>query len=617
MRWLNKILFVFISLLLLHSEISAQKFTASVNNTTAGMNEPFEVSFQFSGEDVNSVRNFHTPDFKNFNVISGPNQSTSMQIINGAVSASISYSFYVAAVSLGQYTIGSASIEYKGKTYSTEPIKMTIVKSSAPPQTHQQQGTGVQAVDTKNLAENIFIKAFADRQKVYKGEQVTITYKLYTRYDISSPQISKLPQYQGFWAEEIDSPNRIYFSTEVVDGKQYRVATLKKAALFPTQTGQLSVTPFELTIPVIIPKPRRRGDIFDEFFNDPFFNRSQTVEYKAKSNTLKINVVPLPSSDVPDSYKGAVGDYSFKATIDNNKVKENEPLTLKLTVSGTGNISLLDLPEVNVPAGFEKYEPKTSDHVNHGAKISGQKTVEYLIVPRTQGKKEIPPVEFSYFNPASNRYTTIKSQPFSINVEKGEPVYRQGIAGVNKENVQLLGEDIRFIKTSTDDLIRTGDFIFEKFWFWTITFFPVLAFIGLVVWRKREDKFSGNVQLMKYQRAQKIARNRLKNAKKSLKAKNQEAFYSDISQALFGYLEDKLRMPKANFSLEKAIDNLKGSNISDGLLNDVKGAVETSEFSRFAPQTDGKSPMNEMYDRAAKIIVELEKNLIIKNKVRK
>jgi hypothetical protein len=166
-------------------------------------------------------------------------------------------------------------------------------------------------------------------------------------------------------------------------------------------------------------------------------------------------------------------------------------------------------------------------------------------------------------------------------------------------------------------LIRTGDFIFEKFWFWTITFFPVLAFIGLVVWRKREDKFSGNVQLMKYQRAQKIARNRLKNAKKSLKAKNQEAFYSDISQALFGYLEDKLRMPKANFSLEKAIDNLKGSNISDGLLNDVKGAVETSEFSRFAPQTDGKSPMNEMYDRAAKIIVELEKNLIIKNKVRK
>jgi hypothetical protein len=492
---------------------------------------------------------------------------------------------------------------------------MSIVKSSAPQA--QQHSTTSQAVDTKNLADNVFIRAFADRQKVYKGEQVTVTYKLYTRLDISSPQISKLPQYQGFWAEEIDTPNRIFFSTEVVDGKQYRVATLKKAALFPTQTGQLSVTPFELTIPVMIPKPRRRGDIFDEFFNDPFFNRSQTVEYKAKSNTLKIDVVPLPTSNEPGSFKGAVGDFSFKAAIDKNTVKVNEPLTLRLTVSGTGNISLLDLPEINLPAGFEKYEPKTSDQVNRGARISGQKVVEYLIVPRTEGKKEIPPVEFSYFNPANNRYTTIKSQPFVINVEKGEAAYGQSIAGFNKEDVRLLGEDIRFIKTTNDDLVRKGDFIFEKFWFWTITFFPVLAFIGLVAWRKREDKFSGNIQLMKFQRAEKIARNRLKNAKKSLEAKNQESFYSDISQALFGYLEDKLRMPKADFSLEKAIDNLKSSNISDDLLNNVKNAVETSEFSRFAPQSDGQSSMNEMYDRAAKIIVELEKNLVIKNKMRK
>jgi hypothetical protein len=615
MRDLKKIFYALVLLLFLCNGISAQTFTASVNNTTVGVNEPFEISFQFSGDDINSIKNFHAPDFKNFNVISGPNQSTSMQIINGAVSASITFSFYITAVSLGQHTIGSASIEYKGKTYNSEPINMSIVKSSAPQA--QQHSTTSQAVDTKNLADNVFIRAFADRQKVYKGEQVTVTYKLYTRLDISSPQISKLPQYQGFWAEEIDTPNRIFFSTEVVDGKQYRVATLKKAALFPTQTGQLSVTPFELTIPVMIPKPRRRGDIFDEFFNDPFFNRSQTVEYKAKSNTLKIDVVPLPTSNEPGSFKGAVGDFSFKAAIDKNTVKVNEPLTLRLTVSGTGNISLLDLPEINLPAGFEKYEPKTSDQVNRGARISGQKVVEYLIVPRTEGKKEIPPVEFSYFNPANNRYTTIKSQPFVINVEKGEAAYGQSIAGFNKEDVRLLGEDIRFIKTTNDDLVRKGDFIFEKFWFWTITFFPVLAFIGLVAWRKREDKFSGNIQLMKFQRAEKIARNRLKNAKKSLEAKNQESFYSDISQALFGYLEDKLRMPKADFSLEKAIDNLKSSNISDDLLNNVKNAVETSEFSRFAPQSDGQSSMNEMYDRAAKIIVELEKNLVIKNKMRK
>jgi hypothetical protein len=616
MPQIKKIIFVIILLIILCNKSSAQTFTASVNNTTVGVNEPFEVSFQFNGDDMNSIKNFRAPDFKNFNVISGPNQSTSMQIINGAVSSSITYSFYITAVSVGTYTIGSASVEYKSKTFNSEPIKMTIVKSSVPPPT-QQQGAGVQTVNNKNLAENVFIRAFADRQKVYKGEQVTVTYKLYTRLDISSPQISKLPQYQGFWAEEIDTPNRIFFSTEVVDGKQFRVATIKKAALFPTQTGQLSVTPFELTIPVMVPKPKRRGDIFDEFFNDPFFNRTQTVEYKAKSNTLKIDVLPLPDVNEPKSFKGAVGDYSFNASIDKNSVKVNEPLTLKLTVSGTGNISLLDLPEVNLPGGFEKYEPKTSDKVNHGARISGQKVVEYLIVPRAEGKKEIPPVEFSYFNPADRRYTTITSKPFSVNVEKGEGSFVQGSGGFSKEDVRLLGEDIRFIKTTNDDLVKKGEFIFEKLWFWTITVFPIVAFIGLVAWRKREDKFTGNVQLMKYQRAEKIARNRLKNAKKSLEAKNQVSFYSDISQALFGYLEDKLRIPKSEFSLEKAIENLKQNNISEDLLNDVKNAVETSEFSRFAPQSNGQSPMNEMYDRAVRIIVDLEKNLVIKNKIRK
>ena len=195
--------------------------------------------------------------------------------------------------------------------------------------------------------------------------------------------------------------------------------------------------------------------------------------------------------------------------------------------------------------------------------------------------------------------------------------YGGSVAGFSKEDVRLLGEDIRFIKTTNNDLVKKGDFYFEKFWFWTITFFPILAFVGLVAWRKREDKFSGNVQLMKYQRAEKIARNRLKNAKKSLEAKNHVSFYSDISQALFGYLEDKLRMPKADFSLDKAMENLKKNNISEDLLDNVKNAVETSEFSRFAPQSDGQSPMNEMYERAANIIVELEKNLVIKNKIGK
>jgi hypothetical protein len=609
---LKKYFLLIIVFSVLMCKINAQSFSASVNNTTVGTNEPFEVSFQFNGNDINSLKNFRAPDFRNFKVLSGPNQSTSMQIINGSVSASLTYSFYITALSTGEFTISSASIDFKGRTYTSDPIKINVVKGTAPQA--QQQNKNDQSANVKSIGDNVFIKAIVDRQKVFKGEQVTVTYKLYTTLNISSPQISKLPQYQGFWAEEIDSPNRIFFTTEVVNGKRFNVATLKKAALFPTETGKLSVTPFELTIPVIIPKQRRRGDIFDEFFNDPFFSQNQTVDYKATSNTVKIDVLPLPSANVPSSYKGAVGDYSFKATIDKNTVKTNDPFTLKLTVTGTGNISLLDLPDINLPAGFEKYEPKTNEQVNHSGKISGSKIVEYLIVPRVVGKKEIPPIEFSYFNTASNKYVTISSQPFNINVEQGEATYGQGIAGFSKEDVKLLGEDIRFIKTSSGDLTKSGEFLIGKFWFWAITFIPLIAFTGLIIWKRKEDRLSGNVTLMKYQRAEKIAKSRLKTAKKSLEAKDQHAFYSDISQALFGYLEDKLRLPKADFSIDQAIGILKTNNVSEQLLEEVKSSIETCDFARFAPQLDGHSTMQEMYTRASEIIIELEKNLITKNK---
>ncbi|MCX6151885.1 MAG: BatD family protein [Ignavibacteriales bacterium] len=613
----KKIFFIILITFIINYNLAAQSFTASVNSTSVGSNEPFEISFQFNGDEINSLRNFHAPDFMNFKVISGPNQSTSMQIINGSVSASLSYSFYVTASALGNFTIGSASIDYKGKTYKTEPIKINVIKGTAPQsQQQQKQQQNNAQVNTKNIAENVFIKAFADRQKVYKGEQVTVTYKLYTRLDISSPQISKLPQYQGFWAEEIESPNRIFFTTEVVNGKQYRVATLKKAALFPTQTGQLSVTPFELTIPVVIPKQRRRGDIFDEFFNDPFFNQGQTVDYKATSNTLRVDVLPLPSSNIPASFHGAVGDFSFKASVDKNNVKMNEPFTLKLFVSGTGNISLLDLPEITLPAGLEKYEPKTNDQINRSGRISGQKVVEYLIVPRAMGKKEIAPIEFSYFNPSNNKYYTVSSQTFNLNVEKGDGTYGEGVAGFNKEDVKLLGEDIRFIKTTSDDLVKKGDYTYLKFWFWAITLLPLIAFVGLIAWKKREDELSGNVQLMKFHRAEKIARNRLKTAKKSFDTHNQQVFYSDISQALFGYLEDKLKIPKADFSIDRAIEALRDNNISEEFVAEVRNSVETCEFARFAPQSDGQATMQEMYERASKIIIEFEKNLVTKNKLK-
>ena len=597
--YLFLIFFVFIQL---YAITFAQEFSASVNETTVGDNDRFQVSFTFSGSSINNLSKFAPPSFENFLILSGPNQSTSIQIINGAQSASLTYSYVVQAKGLGIFTIGSASIEQQGNTYKTQPIKMTVVKGTDKP---KQQNDSDQ-ISQEEIAKNMYILATVDKSKVYKGEQVTVTYKLYTRLSIASQMgVNKLPQYQGFWAEELTTPNNINFKTEIVNGKQFRVGTLKKAALFPTQTGTLEVTPLELTIPIEIKKQRNGQSIWDDFFGDPF-GRTQVYEFNAKSNVVKVEVESLPSGQ-PDSFQGAVGDYSFDAKLNTTTVKSNEPLTLKLDITGTGNISLLEMPELNLPNGFEKYEPKINDQVNRTGTISGSKSGEYLLVPRVVGKREIPPIEFSYFDPSKKKYVTLKSQQFSIDIKPGDKQVSTDIVG--KEDIKELGNDIRFIKTSYNDIHKKENFIFDSNGFLAATILPVILGIGLIGWKRRYDKLHGNVILLRYQKAQKVAKNRLKTARKLMASQNHKEFYTELSIALFGYLEDKLHIPKSEFTIEKASDDLSDLHISEALISNLKTSAQKCEFVRFAPGAEKSAAMQDMYDEIAEVIINLEKSI--------
>lgn len=603
----SKIIFAIGFLLLLGRGTFAQSFSASVQNTTVGTGETFQISFEFQGKDINGVRNFQAPDFRGLQVLSGPNQSTSMQIINGAVSASMGFVYYLRADNPGSITIGEASLSYKGKTYKTRPVTIKVVRSSQPNSKGGNSGSGGEDnAAAKNISENVFIRATADKNRVYKGEQVTVTYKLYTRLDIASPQISKLPVYQGFWAEEIESPSVINFSTEVLNGKAYHVAVLKKAALFPTQSGELSVTPFELVIPVAVPKQRRRGDIFDEFFNDPFFNRPQTVEYKAKSNTLKIAVVPLPQTGVPSSFNGAVGDFSFSASMDKSQTKTNDPVTLKLNISGVGNISLLQLPAVSLPAGLEKYDPKVSQQINKSSRLSGTKTAEYLIIPRYEGQKTIAPVEFSYFSPTKKKYITVTSEAFTLKISGSGTGYT---AGRKQESIRQLGDDIRYIKTRFDEPSLQGDTLYSKAWFWMMVILPFAAFLGLVYWKGKNDELESDVQMLRFRRAEKMARKYLNEARTALQMHRQDEFYSGVSQALFGYMENKLHIPKSEFTIDLTVEELQRKNAPEQVVAEVKDALMQCEFARFAPARGTDEQMNQMYEKAVSIIVELEKHV--------
>jgi hypothetical protein len=597
----NKILIFVIGIMFLCGKAFSQSFTASVSNNPIGLDEQFEISFTFSGQDINNLTNFQAPSFKDFIPLSGPNQSTSMQIINGAVSGSRTFSYYLQARNIGKFTIGSASIVNKDQTLKSNPITIEVVKGSAKPKQNQDQGA--QQVSTKEIAENLFIRAIVDRTNVYKGEQVTVVYKLYTRLNISTPQLSKLPSYQGFWSEELDMPQNINFTRENINGKLFNVAVLKKAALFPSQSGELSVTPFELKIPVMIQK-KKSGNPFDDFFNDPFSNQTETVDFTAKSNTVKVKVLPLPQTK-EESFYGAVGNFSYNASVDKKRVKQNEPVTLKLEISGTGNISLIEPPKFELSSGFEKYDPKSTDQINRGGIVSGKKTFEYLIVPRISGKQEIPSIKFTYFNPQKKEYTTLSSPSFSIEIDKGSGEYA-GTGGLTKEEIKLLDQDIRYIKTSKDELHKEDGLLISSAGFWTAVILPFTAFIGLLVWKRREDKLAGNVQLLKNLRAEKIAKSRLKLASKLLKEKNTEKYYEEVSRALIGYLEDKLNLPKSEFTLDAIKSVLFERKIPEEQISEVASTIQKCEFIKYAPVTDGLNEMQNIYNSTSRLIVKLE-----------
>jgi hypothetical protein len=574
-------------------------FVVSVEQTTIASGEQFTVTFTLSGSDATEARSFKPPDFGQLVVLSGPSTSSQMQIINGRVSATVAYSYELYARQPGRYTIGAASIEYKGKTLHTESVRIEAVQGK--PQTAQRQQQ-----DTVGIGDNLLIKAVADKQRAAVGEQVTVTYKLYTRVGVSNYDLPKAPVYQGFWAEEIEQPRQATLTSEVVNGKQYRVATIKTTALFPTQSGKLTVTPLEVRCAVQIQTKRRSRDPFDAFFNDPFFSPLQTVQQDFKSNALTIRVDPLPGN-APREFAGAVGQYSMSVSVDKKEVPTGNPLTLRITVSGSGNVKLLSLPKPVIPADFEAYEPKVSDEITRqGGLVRGKKVAEYLLIPRNAGKRFIEPMTFVYYDLARRSYTALHSPRLEFTITPGRSV-ASGASIASKSDVRLLGEDIRFLKLSPGELRRVDESPFLVAWFATGMAIPPFLFVGALVYRKRKERLSGNLYKLRFQKAGKEANKRLKHAKKILAQGNTESYHAEVSKALMGYLEDKLHASRATLAVDDAVQKLQGGGVSTEAADALRGCFERAEFARFAPSTDTREARVELLDNAAEAISSIEK----------
>ena len=575
-------------------------FVATVDRSTVGTGDRFEVSFTVSGSDVNGVRNFRAPNFSPFVVLSGPNQSTNMQFINGQMSGSVTYTYYLYARQTGKYSVGAASVDYKGTTLQTQPIPIEVVQGK--PQTQQKEADASQ-----NVGDNLFIRAFSDRQRVKQGEPVTITYKLYTRLQVSGYDIAKAPVYQGFWAEEIEQPKQPAVNNETFEGKQYRVAMIRKTALFPTQSGKLVISPLEVRCAFQLQSRKKSNDPFDSFFNDPFFSRMQNVEQDFKSNPLNVTVDPLPGN-APAGFSGAVGRFTFTATADKKEVKTGDPITLRLTITGSGNIKLLTPPKPNLPADFEAYDPKISDEITRdGGVIRGKKIAEYLIIPRNAGDRAIEPIAFSYFDLDRNSYNTLRSQRFDFTVLAGKDM-SGGAAIASKSDVRLLGEDIRFLKLTMGELQPIGESPFASTWLVALFVFPPLAFFGAFAYRKRQEKLSGKVDQLRFAKAGREATKRLKQARKLFSQGNTENYHGEVSKALMGYLEDKLHIPKASLTIDEAASLLEQHHVPAETVQTLRSCIDRAEFARFAPSSDTQEARAELLDAAAGIINSVERS---------
>ena len=582
-------------------------FNATVDKNPVAANEQFTLEFTVTTSGA-TARNFKAPDLSKFLILSGPNQSTSMQIINGSVSSSQSYSYTLQARGEGKFSIGPAAIEAGGNQYQSNAVEVTVTKAAGQkkPQAQQQQQN-----QTIEVGDNLFLRAEVNRSRLYQGEQITVTYKIYTRVRIVNYSISKLPTMTGFWGEDLDVPQQVSLSNEVIDGKQYQVGVLKKMALFPTQHGILEINPMELTCQVQVQQRRRSNDIFDQFFNDPFFGMSQTANVAVKSKPVTVTVLPLPQANVPESFHGAVGKFNLRGELNKRRAKTNEPITLKATVSGTGNVKILEAPRLKLPSDFEQYDPKISENIQRsGGTINGNKTFEWLIVPRYPGEKKIPALEFTYFDISQKRYITLRTNEFNVLVEKGSAEAPQVAAGLTKEDIKLLNQDIRFIKTEPGDFRKKDEELVNPTTAALITLLPLAAFIGLLVYRQKELSDMADVVSFRSRKAIKIAAKKLENAKMLLHTKKTEEFYAEISTALWQYVSDKLAIDRAELSIDNVTQKLNEKKVSDELTRRIKECLEACEFARFANSNSSQQEKNKMYDMASKIIVAAESELV-------
>ncbi len=575
-----------------------------VNKNVVGLNENFSYSIEISGKST-SLPDPIPPSFKDFYVLSGPNTSTNIQWINGRMSASKVFAYYLQPRKKGKLIIAPARVTYKGKEYQSNAITITVTAASQKANAHAQTKTPPKTTSKDILGQSIYLKTVVSKRKAYVGEEIIVKYKLYFRVNVRGYDFQKLPSFPGFWAEDFQMRSQPTIENEIVNGLNYNVATIRKVALFPTQSGQLTIEPVSVVVEAQV--HRRSTSIFDSFFDDPFGN---VVQKTITSKPIKIEVMDLPKEGQPADFSGAVGRYTLSASVDKTKAKTNEAIALHVTISGKGNIKMVNLPDVQVPPGIEKYDPKINTQVdNLGEVIRGSKKAEYILIPRIPGDYTIPALSFTYFNPQSAKYVTVKTKPITLHIT-GAPVNETTVAtpggNFSQEYVKMIGQDIRYIKEFTH-FQRIGFRPYRSFTFWGFMGLGLILFILFVLFNDYQARLGSDERLVRNRKAGKLAAKQLSKAHEALKKGNQEQFFKAISAALQGFVRDKLNLELTDFSTPNVRKHLSERKIDPQVVEEYIDVLEEADFRQFAKAEASDRDLQIFYDRAKEVLTKLEK----------
>ena len=598
----SRTILVAFAAVLLGAPAAAIEFSAEVDRSRAGQADPIRLVLSIAAEE--NIPRMPAPELvlDDFHV-EGPSIGTRVEMVNFRTTFTRELTYTLYGRRTGHFVIGPARIELQGKIYETEALKVEIVPGSLLQAPLSGQG---EPGEPASIADNLFLRVRSDRRRAYVGQQVTLDYDLCYRFKLHNVGFKQLPSFAGFWVKELFAAQTLESRRETIRAAQFNVAPLRRVALFPTGAGVQQVEPLVLSCE--IPRRRRQRSVFDSFGLLEGFGPS-TRSVTVRSEAVEIEVSPLPRNGRPPDFSGAVGRFALQVQARPAAVPVGDPVTLRVEVRGEGNINALKLEALKTLAGFEVYEPRveTSEKVERGV-YGGSRTFEYILIPKRGGQLEIPALRFVYFDPHGASYQVARSSPVLIASQGGDTTQVSGGYGLSRKTIQEVGQDIRHIKPDLDDLDEV-EFLYRKASFWIFPALLPLAFVGLLIHQRHQQRLEGDVAYARRRRARGEADKRLRRARQLLEKDRGSEFYAEVQRALLSFLADHLNLAAAGLTRETWAASLRARGVEETEIEAIGDFLARCDFVRFAPTAPERPDMERAQQEAAQLIASLERRV--------